>query len=108
VIETEYPELISGDRSHRLEVSFGPSHENNDAHSAYETVESVVNTMLNELGAAERFYANVSYSSAHPTYSFQMLYQGSPTESVITAVIRNADAIATSLEEKQQLPSGVR
>ena len=103
VIETEYPELISGDRSHRLEVSFGPSHENNDAHSAYETVESVVSTMLNELGAAERFYANVSYSSARPTYIFQMQYQGSPTESVITAVIQNADAIATTIEEKQQL-----
>ena len=108
VIETEYPDLISGDRSHRLEVSFGPSHKNNDAHSAYGTVESVVTTMLDELDDAERFYANVSYSSVRPTYSFQMLYQGSPTEAVITTAIRNADAVATRIEENQQTTSGAR
>jgi superfamily II DNA or RNA helicase len=108
VIETEYPDLISGDRSHRLEVSFGPSHENNHAYSAYGTVESVVNTMREELGDAERFYATVSYSSARPTYSFQMLYQGSPSEAVISAVIRNADAIATRLEANQQITTGAR
>jgi hypothetical protein len=64
--------------------------------------------MREELGDAERFYATVSYSSARPTYSFQMLYQGSPSEAVISAVIRNADAIATRLEANQQITTGAR
>jgi superfamily II DNA or RNA helicase len=108
IIETEYPDLISGDRSHRLEVSFGPSHKNNHAYSVSGTVESVVNTMLNELEDAERFYAHASYSSVQPTYSFQMLYHGSPVESVITTSIQNADAFATAVEEILQQTGGAR
>lgn len=103
VIETEYPELLAGDEGHRLEVSFGPSHQDRDAHSAYGTVGSVVSSMLDDLVEADAFYANVSYSSRQPTYSFQMQYHGSATEAVIQAVIRNADAIATTLDETDQL-----
>lgn len=103
VIETEYPELISGDRTHRLKISFGPSHQKRDLYTAYGTPDSVVDSMLDDLGEFERFYAQVSYSSRRPTYSFQMIYQGSPTETVISTIARNADAIATTLENSQQL-----
>ena len=103
VIETEYPELLAGDEGHRLEVSFGPSHQDRDAHSASGTVGSVIDSMREELTDDDTFYANVSYSSRHPAYSFQMQYHGSAMEPVIRAIIRNADAIATTLDEDDQL-----
>jgi hypothetical protein len=56
--------------------------------------------ILEPLGDCERFYATLSYDSNSPSFSFQMLYQGSTDETVISAILRNADAIATTLEQR--------
>jgi len=103
VIETEYPDLVTGDNNHRLEVSFGPSHQEQSQYSAIGTVESVVSTMMDSLTEADKMYANVSFSSSTPPYSFQMQYHGSAAAPVISASIRNADAIATTLDQTSEL-----
>jgi hypothetical protein len=100
ILETDYPDLLNGDETTRLSVSYGPSYQSRAAHSAYGTVESVVDIMEDMLADDERFYATISAESTVPKFSFQMLYQGSATKPVITAAVRNADAIATTLNER--------
>jgi superfamily II DNA/RNA helicase len=100
VLETEHPELLDGDGTARLSVSYGQSYQNRAAHSTSGTVESVVDTMIESLADAERFYATISVDSTTPKFAFQMLYQGSATDPVIAAVARNADAIATTLTQR--------
>jgi len=100
LLDTEFPTLIDGDRSNRLQVSFGPTHRERGKYRASGTVEAVVTRMTDALGEAEAFYATVSYQSSRPPVSVQMLYQGSATEAVIEAVARNADAVATDLTER--------
>jgi hypothetical protein len=56
--------------------------------------------MIEDLDEADRFYATVSASASSPTLSFTMSYQGSATEAVVDAVVRNADAIATTLSRR--------
>jgi len=102
VNETEFPELVCGDGTHRLEVSFGPSHESNNKYSRYGRPDSLVDPIAETVEDADTLYATVSYTSSAPTYSFQMLYQGSPTKPVVNAIVQNADSIATLLDQSIQ------
>jgi len=100
ILETEYPDLLNGDRSASLSVSYGPSYQHRAVHSAYGNVDSIVDVMIDSLNEDDKFYATVSSESTTPKFSFQMLYQGSAAKPVLTAAIRNADAIATTLTQR--------
>lgn len=100
LIQSEFPSLFNGNGTHRLSADFGPSYNDRAAHSAYVTPEMGSKAILEPLGDCERFYATLSYDSNSPSFSFQMLYQGSTDETVISAILRNADAIATTLEQR--------
>lgn len=100
LLKTEYPTLVDGDGTHRLEVSFGPSHQERGTHRAYGDVEAVVDTVTDTLADAADLYATVTYRSSSPPFSFQMQYQGSATDPIVRAIARNADAVATTLTER--------
>jgi len=100
LLETEHPHLLDGTKTTRLSVDYGPTYQDRSAHSAYGTVNSVTDTMTSTLADEEGFYATISADSRTPKFAFQMLYQGSATEPVITAVVRNADAVATTLTRR--------
>jgi superfamily II DNA or RNA helicase len=100
ILETDHPDLLNGDETTRLSASYGPSHQDRGKHSAYGTVDTVTDTMTDELADADSFYATISTDSRNPQFSFQMQYQGTATKPVITAVARNADAVATTLTDR--------
>lgn len=100
VIETEFPYLVEGDGEHRLNSTFGSTWNKRGKYSAYGEPKYILEKMLNHLENEARFYANISFESYNPTYQFQMIYQGSATENIVSMVLRNADAIATELDRK--------
>ena len=100
LIQSEYPHLFDGTGTHRLSIDYGPSYQQRSAHSARCTATTEVGSMLDTLTGNENFYATVSYDSHSPSFSFQMLYQGSTTESVVSAVLQNADAIITTIKRR--------
>lgn len=102
LLPTEFPALLRGDRKHRLEVTFGPSHQNRGAHEASGTAFAVFDVMNDELADAETFYATVSSQSSNPSMSVQMTYHGSATDPVVETVIQNADAVVTQIRTRIQ------
>jgi superfamily II DNA or RNA helicase len=100
LLETEHPQILDGTETTRLSVDYDPTYQDRSAYSAYGTVSSVTDSMTSTLADQERFYATISADSRTPKFAFQMLYQGTATEPVITAVVRNADAVATTLTRR--------
>jgi superfamily II DNA or RNA helicase len=100
LLETEHPQLVDGDETTRLSVDYGSTYQDRAAHSAYGSVDSVIKKMTSTLADEENFYATISADSRSPEFSFQMTYQGTATEPVSAAVVRNADAIATTLTRR--------
>ena len=100
LLETEYPHLLDGNKTIRLSVDYGPTYQDRSAYNASGTVNSVTETMTDTLADKENFYATISANSRTPKFTFQMLYQGSATQHVITAVTQNADAVATTLTRR--------
>lgn len=99
-LETEFPTLVNGQENNRLKLSFGSSHQKRGEHRAYDDVDAVIETILQDLSDASELYATISYQSSYPVVAVQMMYQGSATESVVDAIVRNADAIVTQLKER--------
>lgn len=100
LLETEFPNLVGGDRDNHLEVSFGSSHRDRGKHTASGDVETVVATMTDELAESDNIYATVSYQSSYPTVAVQMSYQGSATERIIETIARNGDAVVSELRQR--------
>ncbi|WP_338739406.1 DEAD/DEAH box helicase [Haloplanus salilacus] len=100
LLETEHPQMLDGTETTRLSVDYGPTYQDRSAYSAYGTVSSVTDSMTSTLADHEQFYATISADSRTPKFAFQMLYQGTAIEPVITAVVRNADAVATTLTRR--------
>lgn len=100
IIRTDYSHLVRGSHDHHLKVEFGPTTAREyRAMGRVEAVTPEMHEKLQECGA-DGFYANVSYSSYQPKYSFQMTYQGSTSNLMIRTTLQNADAIADTLDER--------
>ncbi|EMA18438.1 DEAD/DEAH box helicase [Haloarcula amylolytica] len=100
ILETDHPDLLTGNETTRLSASYGPSHQDSGKHSEYGNVDTVTNTMTDNLADADSFYATISTDSRNPQFSFQMQYQGTATKPVINATVRNAAAVATTLTDR--------
>lgn len=100
LLRTDIPSLFDDTPSNQLSVQYGPSYQDRTKYSTRGDVVEVRTDMQSTLADESNFYANISHQSHSPTFFFQVLYNARATPAVLDAVVENANAVATTVQDR--------